>query len=266
MTANGAAGTSGNGGDRRPMGTAPGAGLPDPDQPLPQGAAKVAAVRTMFDTIAPRYDLVNRLMTFGMDRGWRRTTVRSLTLVPGSVVLDLACGTGDLCRDLVSAGYRAVGVDLSFGMLSHARTPSPLVQGDALALPFPDRSIAGVVSGFALRNFVELPPVFAELARILRPGGRMALLDVARPERAVLRAGHAVYFGHVAPLIGGLLSDKTAYRYLPRSLAYLPPAPTVLAELSAAGFSQPQRRLLSGGITQLYTATRAAGEFGEGRP
>ena len=113
-------------------------GLPSPDQPLPQGQAKVAAVRTMFDTIAPRYDLVNRVMTFGMDRGWRRTTVDSLALVPGSAVVDLACGTGDLCRDLVRAGYRAVGVDLSFGMLAHARTPSPLVQGDALALPFPE--------------------------------------------------------------------------------------------------------------------------------
>jgi demethylmenaquinone methyltransferase / 2-methoxy-6-polyprenyl-1,4-benzoquinol methylase len=239
------------------------AGLPSPDQPLPQGAEKVAAVRTLFDTIAPRYDLVNRVMTFGMDRGWRRATVASLSLVPGSAVVDLACGTGDLCRDLVRAGYRAVGIDLSLGMLAHARTTSPLVQGDALSLPLPDRCVAGVVSGFALRNFVELPPVFAELARIVRPGGRIALLDVARPERAWLRAGHAVYFGHVVPLIGGALSDRTAYRYLPRSVAYLPPPGTLLAQLAAAGFAQPQRRLLSGGITQLYTATREAAT-GEG--
>jgi demethylmenaquinone methyltransferase/2-methoxy-6-polyprenyl-1,4-benzoquinol methylase len=231
-------------------------GLPSPDEPLPQGEAKVAAVRALFDTIAPRYDLVNRIMTFGMDRGWRRTTVASLRLVPGSAVVDLACGTGDLCRDLVSAGYRAVGVDLSLGMLRHARTPSPLVQGDALTLPFADGSLAGAVSGFALRNFVELAPVFAELARVLRPGGRIALLDVARPERAVLRAGHAVYLGHVAPVIGGLLSDKAAYRYLPRSVAYLPPAPAVLAMLAEAGFVEAERRLLSAGITQLYTATR----------
>ena len=231
-------------------------GLPDSSQPLPEGEAKVAAVRTMFDTIAPRYDLVNRIMTFGLDRGWRRATVASLALVPGSPVVDLACGTGDLCRDLVNAGYRAIGIDLSLGMLVHARTPSPLVQGDALRLPLPDRSIAGVVSGFALRNFVELPPVFAELARVVRPGGRIALLDVARPENALLRAGHAVYFGHVAPLIGGLLSDKTAYRYLPRSLAYLPPAATILGKLAAAGFTSVDRRLLTGGITQLYTATR----------
>jgi demethylmenaquinone methyltransferase/2-methoxy-6-polyprenyl-1,4-benzoquinol methylase len=233
-------------------------GLPAPDQPLPQGDAKVKAVRNLFDTIAPRYDVVNRIMTFGMDRGWRRTTVHSLSLSPGSVVVDLACGTGDLCRDLVTAGYRAVGADLSLGMLVHARTPSPLVQGDALALPFPDQSVAGVVSGFALRNFVELPPVFAELARILRPGGRIALLDVARPENRLMRAGHSVYLGHIAPLIGGLLSDKTAYRYLPRSLAYLPPAATVLDQLASAGFIRAERRLLSGGITQLYTATRGS--------
>lgn len=218
----------------------------------------MAAVRTMFDTIAPRYDLVNRIMTFGMDRGWRRATVASLQLPPGSVVLDLACGTGDLCRDLVRAGYRAVGVDLSLGMLHHARTPSPLAQGDALALPFPDGSLSGVVSGFALRNFVELPPAFDELARVVRPGGRIALLDVARPSNPVLRAGHAVYFGHVAPVIGGLLSDPTAYRYLPRSVAYLPEPAELLKQLAASGFSMAERRLLSGGITQLYTAVQEA--------
>lgn len=223
---------------------------------MPEGEAKVTAVRTLFDTIAPRYDLVNRVMTFGMDRGWRRATVDSLGPGPTDRVVDLACGTGDLCRNLVSSGYWAIGVDLSFGMLANARTTSPLLQGDALTLPFPDQSVDGVVSGFALRNFVALPPVFAELARIVRPGGRIALLDLAQPERAVLRAGHAVYFGHVVPRIGALLSDGTAYRYLPRSLAYLPPAQAIVAMLSGAGFGVVQRRLLSGGITQLYTGTR----------
>jgi demethylmenaquinone methyltransferase/2-methoxy-6-polyprenyl-1,4-benzoquinol methylase len=258
MTADtaGTAGTSGTAGVGRRASSSKQSGLPSPDQPLPQGDAKVTAVRNMFDTIAPRYDMVNRIMTFGMDRGWRRATVESLSLIPGSVVVDLACGTGDLCRDVVAAGYRAVGADLSLGMLLHARTPSPLLQGDALALPFPDRSVDGVVSGFALRNFVALPPVFAELARIVRPGGRIALLDVARPENRLLRAGHTFYLGRVAPLIGGLLSNRTAYQYLPRSLAYLPPAATVLDQLASAGFIQAERRLLSGGITQLYTATR----------
>ncbi len=210
----------------------------------------------MFDTIAPRYDLVNRVMTFGLDRIWRRRAVNDLDLGPGSIVVDLACGTGDLCRDLESAGHRSIGVDLSLGMLRHARTSAPLVQGDGLRLPFPDASVDGVVSGFALRNFVALGPVFEELARVIRPGGRVALLDVATPANPLLRTGHSVYFGHVVPRIGGLLSDQAAYRYLPRSVAYLPPGDAMIAMLGAAGFGAVQRRLLSGGITQLITATR----------
>jgi demethylmenaquinone methyltransferase / 2-methoxy-6-polyprenyl-1,4-benzoquinol methylase len=227
-----------------------------PDEALPEGAEKVRAVRTMFDTIAPRYDLVNRIMTFGLDRVWRNRTVTALDLGPGSVVVDLACGTGDLCRDLAQAGHTPLGVDLSIGMLRHARTDAPLVQGDGTALPLPDRSVDGVVSGFALRNFVALPPVFAELARVVRPGGRVALLDVATPANPALRAGHAVYFGHVVPRLGGLLSDQAAYRYLPKSVAYLPQGDAILAMLQAAGFGATHRRLLSGGITQLITATR----------
>lgn len=216
------------------------------------------AVRNLFDTIAPRYDLVNRLMTFGMDRGWRRRAVASLDLPDQARVLDLACGTGDLCRDLERAGYRAIGVDLSIGMLTHARTDQPLVQGDALRLPLPDGAVDGVVSGFALRNFVDLDAVFAELGRVVRPGGRIALLDVAQPPNAIMRAGHSVYFGHVAPRIGGLLSDADAYRYLPRSVAYLPPPDQMLASLLAVGFEPVDRRLLSGGITQLVTATKSS--------
>jgi len=210
----------------------------------------------MFDTIAPRYDLVNRVMTFGLDVGWRKRTVRSLGLGPGDLVLDLACGTGDLCRQVAGAGYRPVGVDFSWGMLAHARTTAPLVQADVLRLPLPAGAADGVVCGFALRNVVQLEGFFAELARVLRPGGRIALLEVAQPRLGVVRAGHAVYFGAVVPRIGGLLSDASAYRYLPRSVAYLPPPPEMLDSLRAAGFGAVQRRLLSGGITQLVTATR----------
>ena len=227
--------------------------------PLPEGDEKVRAVRSMFDAIAPRYDLVNRVMTFRLDVGWRRTAVRALHLPAGSTVLDVACGTGDLCRDLVAGGHRPVGLDLSAGMLAHARTPVPLAQADALALPVATGVADGAVSGFALRNFLALPPVFAELARALRPGGRIALLDVAEPTNPVLRAGHSLYFGKVVPRIGGLLSDPAAYRYLPRSVAYLPPPPEMLDQLRAAGFVDVTRRLLSGGITQLITATRAGG-------
>ena len=223
---------------------------------LPEGDEKVEAVRSMFDAIAPRYDLVNRIMTFRMDVGWRRQTVSSLGLPPASTVVDLACGTGDLCRELASRGLRPIGVDLSFGMLAAARTSAPLVHGDALRLPFPDASVAGVTCGFALRNFESLPPFFAELARVVRPGGRIALLEVAEPPNPLLRAGHGFYFGRVVPLVGGLLSDPAAYRYLPRSVAYLPDPPAMLEQLAGAGFGAVDRRLLSVGIAQLITATR----------
>jgi demethylmenaquinone methyltransferase/2-methoxy-6-polyprenyl-1,4-benzoquinol methylase len=223
---------------------------------LPQGDEKVVAVRRMFDAIAPRYDLVNRLMTFRMDVGWRRRTVRGLNLAPGSLVLDLAAGTGDFCRDLAAAGHRPVGFDLSWGMLAHARTAAPLVQADALRLPLPSATADGATCGFALRNFVDLPRFFAELARVVRPGGRIALLDVAQPDNRILRAGHAVYFGKVVPRVGGWLSDPAAYRYLPESVAYLPTPKAMVDQLRAAGFIAVERRLLSGGITQLLTGTR----------
>lgn len=223
---------------------------------LPEGEEKVAAVRSMFDSIAPRYDLVNRIMTFRMDVGWRRKTIRSLGLPSESTILDLACGTGDLCRELAAAGQRPLGVDLSFGMLAAARTDAPLVHGDVLSLPVPDGSVDGVTCGFALRNFESLPPFFAELARTVRPGGRIALLDVAEPPNRILRLGHAFYFGKIVPLVGGLLSDPAAYRYLPRSVAYLPAPDVMLGQLAGAGFVDVERRLLSGGIAQLISATR----------
>jgi demethylmenaquinone methyltransferase/2-methoxy-6-polyprenyl-1,4-benzoquinol methylase len=231
------------------------AAVPDAEA-LPQGEEKVRAVRAMFDTIAPRYDLVNRIMTFRLDVGWRRRAIRTLDLGSRSIVLDLACGTGDLCRDLVDAGHRPVGVDLSFGMLAAARTDAPLVQGDGLRLPFPDGAIDGVTCGFALRNFVALEPLLDELARVLRPGGRIALLDVAEPPNPVLRWGHSIYFGKIVPLIGGALSDKAAYRYLPRSVAYLPEPAELRRMIAAAGFAEVERTLFTGGISQLYTGTR----------
>jgi demethylmenaquinone methyltransferase/2-methoxy-6-polyprenyl-1,4-benzoquinol methylase len=227
----------------------------DPEQ-LPTGDEKVRAVRSMFDAIAPRYDLVNRIMTFRMDVGWRRRAVRDLRLARGSTVADLACGTGDLCRELDRQGLRPIGVDLSFGMLANARTGAPLVHADILRLPFPDASLDGVTCGFALRNLVELPRFFAELARVVRPGGRISLLEVAEPPNPLLRRGHAFYFGSVVPKVGGLLSDGAAYRYLPKSVAYLPPPDDMLAELEVAGFERVDRRLLSTGIAQLVTGTR----------
>jgi demethylmenaquinone methyltransferase/2-methoxy-6-polyprenyl-1,4-benzoquinol methylase len=225
---------------------------------LPEGAAKATAVRSMFDAIAPRYDVVNRIMTFRLDVRWRRRAVGALALQRGSVVLDLACGTGDLCRELDSSGLAPIGVDLSYGMLAAARTDAPLLQGDALQLPLRPGTVDGITCGFALRNLVELAPFFAELAQVLRPGGRIALLEVATPPNPLLRWGHGVYFGRVVPLIGGLISDASAYRYLPRSVAYLPDADEMRSMIAEAGFTDVERRLLSGGVAQLITATLAA--------
>ena len=210
----------------------------------------------MFDVIADRYDTVNRVMTFRMDVGWRKRTVATLGLPPGAVVVDLACGTGDLARELAGRGLTAVGADLSYGMLAAAPVPFPRVQTDGSAMPFPDASVDGLTCGFALRNFTDLAATLAETARIVRPGGRIALLEVAEPPNPVMKFGHGIYFGKVVPRIGALLSDGDAYRYLPRSVEYLPSPDELVAMVTGAGFRDTRRTLLSGGISQLITATR----------
>ena len=230
--------------------------LPQLDQPLPVGDEKGDAVQAMFDTIAPRYDLVNRSMTFRLDVRWRRIAIESLRLPKGAVLVDLATGTGDFCRELAEHGYRPVGADFSFGMLDAARTAEPLIQGDGMSLPIADSSADGVTCGFALRNFVDLTKVFAEIARIVRPGGRIALLDASSPDHPAAKAGHGIYFGKVVPFIGGLLSNKEAHGYLPRSLAYLPPREELLESLRAVGFSDAKHEQLTLGAAQLITATR----------
>ena len=224
---------------------------------LPEGDEKVRAVRSMFDSIAPRYDLVNRIMTFRMDVRWRKRTVRELRLGPGSLVADLACGTGDFCRELAAQDLKPIGFDISYGMLAATRTSAPLAEADILRLPVPDGSLDGITCGFALRNLVELEGFFVELSRAVRPGGRIALLEVAEPPNPILRWGHSIYFGKVVPKVGGLLSDASAYQYLPKSVAYLPEPSVMLDLLAAAGFTQIKRTLLSTGISQLITATRS---------
>jgi demethylmenaquinone methyltransferase/2-methoxy-6-polyprenyl-1,4-benzoquinol methylase len=229
------------------------AGLDD----LPTGAAKAARVRSMFDAIAPRYDLLNRILTFGMDVGWRRLAVASLNLGPGDLVLDVACGTGDVCSALVSAGYRAVGFDFSAGMLAEARAPAPLVQADALVLPVRNRAARGVTCGFALRNVADLGRLFDEFARVLGSGGRLAVIETDEPRSRLLRVGHYAYFRGCVPVIGGLLSDRSAYRWLPRSSAYLPAPAALVTMLERRGFSDVRRRVLGLGAAQLLTGTRA---------
>jgi demethylmenaquinone methyltransferase/2-methoxy-6-polyprenyl-1,4-benzoquinol methylase len=225
--------------------------------PLPTGDDKARAVRGLFDTISARYDLVNRVMTFGMDVGWRRRAIRELRLPGGARVADLACGTGDFCRELRRSGYRPVGFDFSLGMLGSARTDAPLVQADILRLPLGDGAMEGATCGFALRNVVDLPSLFAETARVVRPGGRVAFLEASEPDDPVMRAGHRVYFNRIVPLIGGALSDREAYAYLPRSMAYLPARDELVALVREAGFPDAVRLPLAGGIAQLLVGTRS---------
>jgi demethylmenaquinone methyltransferase/2-methoxy-6-polyprenyl-1,4-benzoquinol methylase len=215
-------------------------------------------VRNMFDAIAPRYDLVNRIMTFRLDTRWRRRAVRDLALPANSTVLDLAAGTGDLCIDLRRAQLRPIAIDLSFGMLSNDRSNAPRAQADILRLPVPSHSIDGIICGFALRNLVDLEVFFAECARVIRPGGRIALLDVGVPHNPIIRFGNNIYFGKIVPRIGALLSDAAAYRYLPRSIAYLPDRSVLVAQLQRAGFADAIHTQLSGGLTQLMVGTRNA--------
>jgi demethylmenaquinone methyltransferase / 2-methoxy-6-polyprenyl-1,4-benzoquinol methylase len=223
---------------------------------LPTGDEKARTVQAMFDRIAPRYDRLNRIMTFGMDSGWRRKSIAALGLGRGSIVIDVACGTGDFCREAQSAGFDAVGFDVSFGMLSMAATDAPLVQADGLRLPLREGYADGLTCGFAMRNVVDLGALFQESARVLRAGGRVAFLDTAQPDNAILSFGHRIYFHRIVPMIGGWLSDRAAYNYLPKSSAYLPPKNELIALLENAGFEDVSVRLFGFGAVQLLTGTK----------
>ncbi|MEO9181680.1 MAG: ubiquinone/menaquinone biosynthesis methyltransferase [Acidimicrobiales bacterium] len=229
-----------------------------PTTPLPQGDEKTRQVRAMFDAIAQRYELVNKLMTFGLDSRWRRRAVCDLRLPRASVVLDIAAGTGDFTRELARQGHSAVATDLSIGMLEAGREMPERVQADASSLPFCTAGFDGVTCGYALRNFTDLAATFNEMARVIRPGGRLSLLEVAEPESGLLRAGFRFWFRRVVPFIGSLVSDRAAYRYLPQSTAYLPTSDDIVAMLNSSGFSAVNHRRVMGGLSQQFIATRVS--------
>ena len=221
---------------------------------LPAPEDKRSAVQNMFDRIAPRYDRLNRLITLGLDQRWRRMALEEINVGPGDVVIDVACGTGDLAEQAAARGARVIAADFAREMLREARgrgIAASLVQADGSALPFRDDSATALVCGFALRNFVSLPDVLAEMARVLAPGGRLALIEVDRPRSGIVRAGHSLYFDRVVPRVGGWLSDRDAYAYLPQSTSYLPPEKELHALLESVGFGSIAKTRLMLGAAQI---------------
>ena len=213
-------------------------------------------VRSMFDRIAPVYDAMNRLMTAGLDRRWRRATVAA-TVRAGDRVLDAACGTGDLAIAARDAGATVVGLDFSGEMLQRARRKAPeleWVQGDALALPFEDASFDAATIGFGVRNLDDLELGLRELRRVLRPGGRLGVLEITRP-RGVLRLFYSLWFDRIVPLLGKVLPGGAAYAYLPASVRRFPPPEELARLLEEAGFASVEFRLFAGGIVALHTGT-----------
>ena len=216
------------------------------------------AVRGMFDRIAPVYDAMNRVMTAGLDRTWRRLTVEAV-VQPGYRVLDACCGTGDLAVAAEREGGIVTGLDFSTAMLERARRKSDTiawVEGDLLALPFEAGSFDAATVGFGVRNVADLELALAELGRVLRPGGRLAILEITQP-RGVLRPFFSLWFDRVVPLLGRLLPGGKAYTYLPASVRRFPGAEELAALLGRHGFEDVSVRLLAGSIVALHAGTKA---------
>jgi len=213
------------------------------------------SVRTMFDRIAPVYDVMNRVMTAGLDQRWRRETVKAVVR-PGDRVLDAACGTGDLAiADEKAGAAKVTGLDFSAEMLGRARKKAPQlewIEGDMLALPFADATFDAATVGFGVRNVADLELALRELRRVLRPGGRLAILEITRP-RGPLRPFYSLWFDRVVPLLGKVLPGGAAYSYLPESVKRFPNAEALADLMRACGFGDVRFRLLAGSIVALHT-------------
>ena len=212
------------------------------------------AVRTMFDRIAPVYDAMNHAMTVGLDRRWRRETARA-AVSPGDRVLDACCGTGDLAlADLHAGGARVTGLDFSERMLERARAKSSeveWVQGDAQQLPFEDASFDAATVGFGVRNLDDLERGLAELRRVLKPGGRVAILEITKPS-GLLAPFYRLWFDGFVPLLGKVLPGGAAYTYLPASVRRFPGPDELAGLLRGAGFEDVRWRTFAGGIVALH--------------
>lgn len=218
------------------------------------GRLPADGVRLMFDRIAPVYDLMNRVMTAGLDRRWRQVTVQQVVR-PGDRVLDACCGTGDLAVAAQGAGAGiVVGLDFSERMLERARRKQPAIEwvrGDVLALPFEDGSFDAATVGFGVRNVDDLEAGLRELRRVLRPGGRLGVLEITTPQ-GVLAPFYRLWFDRVVPLLGKVLPGGDAYTYLPASVRRFP-VPEELADLlRRCGFAAVRFRVFAGGIVALH--------------
>jgi demethylmenaquinone methyltransferase / 2-methoxy-6-polyprenyl-1,4-benzoquinol methylase len=219
------------------------------------GTLRPDEVRSMFDRIAGVYDPMNRLMTAGLDRRWRRETARAV-VQPGNRVLDACCGTGDLAIAARREGGQVTGVDFSERMLERARRKSPeieWVQADVMALPFEDASFDSVTVGFGVRNVADLEEGLRELRRVLRPGGKLGVLEITRPG-GLLRPFFRLWFDVLVPLAGKVLPGGAAYTYLPASVRRFPGPEDLAGAMRRAGFGYVEWRALAGGIVALHVA------------
>lgn len=215
-------------------------------------------VEAMFDRIASVYDLMNRVMTVGMDERWRSRAADLAGAGPGTRVLDVATGTGDLAIEMRGRGAEVVGVDFSEGMLELARKKEPAIEflaGNALALEFEDNSFDAATVGFGARNFDDLQRGIDEMARVVRPGGRVVILEITNPQKPPLSTFFHIWFDSIVPLLGKVAGDPDAYEYLPNSVKRFPGPRDLAGQMASAGMTDVRWIVTAGGIIAMHVGT-----------